>query len=109
MKKIIIILSLLISSNSIAATEKLTTNQISEFVGKKITVCGKVAEISTIGNDTFINIDAPHPYQKFYFYANNQKLDKKYLFKNVCGTGVLASHKGKFQIKVSNIKSLSFS
>lgn len=106
--KYLFIIGLLISSNSIAAIEKMTTNQISGLVGKKITVCGKVAEISTIRNNTFINIDAPHPYQRFYFYVNNQTVDKKYLFKTVCGTGLLASHKGKLQIKVHNINSLSF-
>ena len=106
--KNIFLLMLLVSSSAIAANEKLSTNQLSGFVGKKVTVCGKVAEISTIRNDTFINIDSPHPYQKFYFYLNNQTLNKKYLFKMVCGNGILNSHKGKFQIKVADIKSLSF-
>ncbi len=106
--KNIFLLMLLVSSSAIAANEKLSTNQLSGFVGKKVTVCGKVAEISTIRNDTFINIDSPHPYQKFYFYLNNQNLNKKYLFKTVCGSGILNSHKGKLQIKVADIKSLSF-
>lgn len=99
-------LLLLISFDVMA--QKITPNQVDQFVGEKVTICGKIAEISKNRNDTFINIDSPHPYQKFYFYANNLTLSKNYLFKNVCGTGVLSTHKGKFQIKITDIKSLSF-
>lgn len=86
----------------------INTNQVQGYVGKNITVCGKVAEITTIRSDTFINIDASHPYQKFYFYANNQTLNKAYLNKTVCGTGTLKSHNGKYQIKIADVRSLSF-
>lgn len=106
--KYLLAILLLPVSFGVLANNKLTTNQISGYVGQKITICGKVAEITTIKSDTFINLDQPHPYQNFYFYANNQTLSSNKLFKTVCGTGVLSNHKGKFQIKISDLRSLSF-
>ena len=84
----------------------LSSDQVAGFLGKKVTVCGRVVEISKLKNDIFINIDKPHPLQNFYFYTNNFN-DRKILFKNVCGTGVIEEHKGKYQIKISNINQLS--
>lgn len=106
MLKISFISFLLLFSFDVMANN-ITSNQVQNYVGKKATVCGKIAEISTVNNNTFINIDAPHPYQKFYFYTHNQTLSNKYLFRTVCGTGVVRMHKGKFQIILSDIRSLS--
>ena len=106
MKQIVLAILFLVSTDSMA--NKITTNQASNYVGKNATVCGIIAEITTIRNDTFINIDSPHPYQKFYFYVNNQTLGKQYLYKNVCGTGTVRIHKGKYQINLTDIRSLSF-
>lgn len=107
--KYLVLLLLLPVSFGVLANNKLTTDQLSGFVGKKVTVCGKVAEITTIKSDTFINLDSPHPYQRFYFYANNQTIGLNKLFKTVCGTGVLTNHKGKLQIKIADLRSLTFS
>ncbi|KAF1028161.1 MAG: hypothetical protein GAK29_00257 [Acinetobacter bereziniae] len=105
-----LVLSLLLSMPfGVYAANKLAPEQLSGFVGKKVTVCGKVAEIATIKSDTFINLDSPHPYQKFYFYLNNQNISSNNLFKTVCGTGVLTNHKGKLQIKIADSKALTFS
>lgn len=106
MKKFFFAATLLISSNAIAEIEKLSPKQALNHVGKKATVCGTIVEISNFGNDTFVNIDKPHPYQQIYFYLN-QNLDKKYLFKKVCGTGRIEKHKGKMQIKISDMRNLS--
>jgi hypothetical protein len=104
-----LVLSLLLTfSSGVFANNKLTTDQLSGFVGKNVTVCGKVVEITTNNRDTFINLDKPHPHQNFYFYANNQTISFNRLFKNVCGTGILKTHKGKYQIIISDLKSLSF-
>lgn len=107
--KYLVLLVLLSVSFGVLANNKLTTDQLSGFVGKKVTVCGKVAEITTIKSDTFINLDSPHPYQRFYFYANNQTIGSNKLFKTVCGNGVLTNHKGKLQIKIADLRSLTFS
>lgn len=106
MFKISIISLLTLLSFDVMATT-INTNQVQGYVGKNVTVCGKIAEITIIRNDTFINIDASHPYQKFYFYTNNQTLNNAYLNKTVCGTGTLNSHKGKYQIKIADVRSLS--
>ena len=95
-----LVLLLLPISFGVLANHKLTTDQLSGHVGKKVTV---------FKSDTFINLDSPHPYQKFYFYANNQTIGLNKLFKTVCGTGVLTNHKGKLQIKISDLRSLTFS
>lgn len=107
MKNICLIAALVISTNTIAATEKLSPKQALGYIGKKATVCGTIAEISNVGNNTFINIDYPHPHQKIYFFLN-QNVDKRYMFKKVCGTGLIEKHKGKMQIKISNMNNLSF-
>lgn len=103
------VLLLLSVSFGVSANIKLTTDQLSGFVGKNVTVCGKVAQIHTTEfGDTFINLDKKHPQQKFYFYTYNQTVSSSILYKNVCGTGVLAEHKGKLQIKIVDVRSLTF-
>lgn len=96
----------LFASFSVSA-KKISVNEVSRFVGNKVTVCGKVAQISKVGIDSFINLNKPHPYQNFYFYSANQTLSQKYLLKNVCGTGLVEKHNGKYQIKI-DLKKLSF-
>lgn len=51
-----------------ANTNYIRADQVSRYVGKEVSVCGKVVQIHTTRNgDTFINLDRPHPYQNFYF------------------------------------------
>lgn len=76
-----LVLLLLPISFGVLANHKLTTDQLSGHVGKKVTVCGKVANFP-IKSDTFINLDSPHPYQVL-FYANNQTIGLNKLFKTV--------------------------
>lgn len=109
MKHLVLILFLSVSFSALA-NNKFTTDQLSSgLVGKNITVCGKVAEITTIRGDTFINLDKPYPFQTFYFYANHQTLSLNKFYKTVCGTGVLNSHKGILQIKIKDLSTLRFS
>ncbi len=90
-----------------ANTNYIRTDQVSRYVGKEVSVCGKVVQIHTTRNgDTFINLDRPHPYQNFYFYLYNQYVNKEiFLNKTLCRKGVVNSHKGKYQIILSTLTS----
>ena len=105
--KVLILISCLISFTAMANTNYIRTDQVSRYVGKEVSVCGKVVEIhSTSKGDTFINLDRPHPYQKFYFYLYNQRVNKDFfLNKTICRKGVVNSHKGKYQIILSTLTS----
>ncbi len=105
--KVLILISYLISFTAMANTNYIGTDQVSRYVGKEVSVCGKVVEIhSTSNGDTFINLDRPHPYQNFYFYLYNQYVNKEiFLNKTLCRKGVVNSHKGKYQIILSTLTS----
>lgn len=105
--KVLILISYLISFSAMANTNYIGTDQVSRYVGKEVSVCGKVVEIhSTSKGDTFINLDRPHPYQNFYFYIYNQRVNKDFfLNKTICRKGVVNSHKGKYQIILSTLTS----
>ena len=105
--KVLILISYLISFTAMANTNYIGTDQVSRYVGKEVSVCGKVVQIHTTRNgDTFINLDRPHPYQNFYFYLYNQYVNKEiFLNKTLCRKGVVNSHKGKYQIILSTLTS----
>ena len=65
-------LGLILSICSISSfASELTSDSAKRNVGDVKTVCGKVVEITKIGNDIFINLNKPHPMQEFYFYYPN--------------------------------------
>lgn len=73
------------------------------LAGQYVTVCGSVSEVKTISRDTFINLEGKHPNQPFYFYHYGRAFpDKKFISKDVCGTGMVVMHKNKPQIIIES-------
>ena len=105
--KPLIFTSLLVLSSTALADEVTSSNAIN-FIGQHVTVCGKAVEVTTVGSDTFINLDKKHHNKDFYFYYYGRDIDKtKLLSKKVCGTGLVLNHKNKSQIIINHPSELN--
>lgn len=100
--KCLILAATLAASATVAAGE-VKPSKAANYAGQYATVCGKAVEVTTRSGDTFINLDKKHPRQDFYFYYYGNDIPRsKILSKKVCGSGVIATHKGKSQIIIEN-------
>lgn len=93
-----------ISSSAIANT--ISANSAKNYINKKATVCGKIAEVAKVNNDNFINLDNRHPYQTFTFYTGAAEINPNIRGKVICGTGIIIMHKGKPSMVIKTENSL---
>jgi DNA/RNA endonuclease YhcR with UshA esterase domain len=107
MKNMLFIL-LLISFGCTAQT--ITPLQAKDYVGKSVTVCGKVdGTYTSKSGNIFINLGGNYPNQSFavvIFSENAGLFDddpaSTYRGKSICGTGMVRLYKGKPEIIVSD-------
>jgi hypothetical protein len=90
-----------------AADPPITSEHAKDYIGKRVTVCGKVVSIGHVlvkrqgGKQTFLHFDQPPPQSPFMvviiggdqfsgglFYGIEKKVDQK----NVCATGYVKKH-----------------
>ncbi len=115
MKKLLALLVVCAWSTTWAQTEvkKITTAQVGEHVGEKVTVCGVVADARYLENSTskptFLNFDKPFPNHTFTAVilpsarANfSEPPEKSLKGKNVCVTGTVKINKSRPEIEVTD-------
>ena len=112
--KRVILLGLLISCLVLGNAQKpITPDQAANYMGKKMTVCGKVVGTKYLykskGQPTLLNLDKPYPNQIFTVLIWGSDRDKfipapetLYDKKNICVTGVIKDYKGKPEIIVND-------
>jgi hypothetical protein len=89
----------------------ITPAQASKYIGKRATVCGKVAGTRYLprsnGQPTFLNLDEAYPNQIFTIVIWGKDRDKfktpedYYRDKNVCVTGKIQSYQGTPEIEAT--------
>jgi len=89
----------------------LSTEDIVEMSNKKINICGKVEEVTTVGvvmgEPTFLNLNGLYPNQKITLIIWQSNLFKfkqgvdYFLQKKVRVTGKVESYRGKLQIIIN--------
>lgn len=98
---------------ALGCSERITADQASKHIGDKITVCGLVAQATTVqyarGIPTFINLDKKYPDQPFTIVIWGKDLGKfsnllRKLKKSgqICVTGTITEYRGKPQIVADN-------
>ena len=107
MKSLFLSIALLVSVNCIAQT--ITVEEASKYIGKKVTVCGKVygSEFSKTGF-TFLYMGAAYPDHPFTAAIFEGEIDKfsatpesLYKDKEICVTGKIKEYQGKPQIVIN--------
>jgi len=99
--------------NCAVAQERISPTDAANYVGKSVTVCGKVASATysarSKGRPTFLNLDRPYPNQIFtalIWGENRSKFspppDKAYSGKQICVTGVISTYRNQPQIVVKD-------
>ena len=65
----IVVFILLVLQGILLAQERISPSEAKNYVGKSVTVCGKVASTAyatqAAGRPTFINLERPYPNQPF--------------------------------------------
>ncbi len=100
------------------AQERITPADAANYVGKNVTVCGKVASATyaarSKGRPTFLNLDRPYPNQIFTALIWGESRgkfstppDKAYSGKQICVTGVISTYRNQPQIVVKEPSQIS--
>lgn len=95
------------------AQERITPAEASKYVGKTVTVCGKVCSATNAtrskGRPTFLNLDRAYPNQIFtalIWGENRGKFstppERAYNGERICVTGTVSSYRSQAQIVVKN-------
>lgn len=103
--------------NSILFGQTVSSDSLSLYKGKKITVCDVVIDSHrNKGNQltTFLNFGKPFPYQSFTVVIFNEDLkkfeddpSKIFLGKKICITGKVRIYKGKPEILVKHARQIA--
>jgi hypothetical protein len=91
-----------------AVANPINVNDVNKYIGKEVTVCGRISEVVNKSSYTFINLGGYYPNHKFYFYVNDGLIINKNKVNNVCGYGKIELHNGKPQIQIKNSSFLKF-
>ena len=113
MKRVILFLLFLLPCYLGYTQNSITTEQAANYIGKKMTVCGKVVSTKFLtrskGQPTFLNLDKPYPNQVFTIVIWGSDRDKfkeapegLYESKTICVTGLIKDYKGKPEIIVTD-------
>lgn len=106
------LLALFLAAGHAIAQKRITAAEAREHIGKKATVCGKVASArysaASRGQPTFLNLDKPYPNPTFtvvIWGSNRTKFgspETDYKDKSICVTGAITEYRGSPQIEASD-------
>jgi len=97
---------------AVSAQERISAVDAAKYVGKSVTVCGRVAladyVVSSIGRPTYLNLDRPYPNHIFtvIIWGENRSSfptppEKAYSGKKICVNGTVTSFQEEPQIVVT--------
>ena len=97
---------------ALSAQERISPVDAAKYVGKSVTVCGRVAlvdyVVNSVGRPTYLNLDRPYPNHIFtviIWGENRSKFptlpEKAYSGKKICVSGTVTSFQEEPQIVVT--------
>lgn len=118
MKRIVLLSLLVIIGVTVYTQDTITANVAKNYIGKEITVCGKVVSpkflASSNGKPTYLNLDKKYPNHIFTIVIWEEvrkefdfKPEVYYLNKEVCVYGRVSVYKEKPQIEIKSSSQLS--
>lgn len=93
------------------AEEQIEALRAPFYVGKSVLACGKVAQVTSQSNVTYINLDRPYPNHTLAFViwqSNLSDYEKRFgklsvlEGRRVCGRGIIEEYRNKLQIIMKN-------
>ena len=96
---------------ALSAQERISPVDAAKYVGKSVTVCGRVAlvdyVVNSVGRPTYLNLDRPYPNHIFtvIIWGENRSRfptppEKAYSGKKICVSGTVTSFQEEPQIVV---------
>ena len=110
MKKFLLLLVFLFSISTFSQNCDANPENVKEFIGKVVNVCGEVSQVSTPtninGNPTYLNLGGKYPNSSFTIVAWGAIKDELEINlselegKNILINGLIKEYKGKPQIVI---------
>ncbi|MFC4210725.1 hypothetical protein ACFOWA_06015 [Pedobacter lithocola] len=113
MKKIFLIICLASMSYLAKSQTLVLAKDVSQYVGKNVTVCDSVYSTKALEKLTLINLGGTYPKELLTVVVNKADVIKfssepasMFLGNKLCVTGTVTEYKGKFQIVVTEPKQI---
>ncbi|RNL52421.1 single stranded DNA-binding domain-containing protein [Pedobacter jejuensis] len=114
MKKLFLIICLITLGYFAKSQTLVLAKDVSQYVGKNITVCDSVYGTKALDELTLINLGGTYPKELLTIVVNKEDAIKfssepasMYLGNKLCVTGIVSEYKGKFQIVVTEPKQIA--
>ena len=113
MKKLFFFVAFLLTSYLAKSQTLILAKDVSQYIGKNVTVCDSVYGAKALDKLTLINIGGSYPKELLTVVVNKEDISKfssepasMFLGNKVCVTGIISEFKGKFQIVVTEPKQI---
>ncbi|TCM70992.1 hypothetical protein EC844_101268 [Acinetobacter calcoaceticus] len=101
------------NSETLRASEPISSGQASQYIGEYKTVCGRISQIKSFSKGVYLNMGQPYPNQDMTLVIWSSDMSQfrdpnDYVSQQLCASGSIESYKGVAQISLKSASQIDF-